>query len=80
MLLPYFEGIDAQQSPFLEQRYGLDRDQFKPVLDEFYTLHGWDAKNGWPSQESLSELDLEDVYEPMIDGAKKAKERVPESR
>ena len=79
MLLPYFEGIDAQQSPFLDKRYGLDRVQFKPVLDEFYTLHGWDAEKGWPTQESLIKLDLEDVYEPMVDGATKAEERLSES-
>ena len=74
MLLPYFEGTETSQNPFLEKRYGLDREQFKPVLDEFYALCGWDPGTGWPTRERLTELDLVDVYEPMVEGAKKAKE------
>jgi len=53
----------------LKKRYGLEREQFKPVVDEFYALHGWDAESGWPTRERLRELDLEDVYEPMVAGA-----------
>jgi aldehyde:ferredoxin oxidoreductase len=73
IVLPYFEQIELYQSPFLQKRYGLDREQFKSVVDEFYGLHGWDAESGWPTRERLRELDLEDVYEPMISGAAKAK-------
>ena len=69
MVLPYFEQTELYQSPFLEKRYGLEREQFKPVVDEFYALHGWDAETGWPTRERLRELDLEDVYEPMVAGA-----------
>jgi aldehyde:ferredoxin oxidoreductase len=68
-VLPYFERTEPQQNPFLDKRYGLDREQFKPVLDEFYTLHGWDTERGWPTRERLHALGLEDVYEPMVDGA-----------
>jgi len=39
------------------------------LRDEFYALHGWDAERGWPTLERLRELDMEDVYEPMVDGA-----------
>jgi aldehyde:ferredoxin oxidoreductase len=74
MVLPYFEQPELYQSPFLDRRYGLDRGQFKPVMDEFYGLHGWDVERGWPTRERLRELDVEDVYEPMIDGASKARE------
>jgi len=77
MLLPYFERKEALQSPFLDKRYGLDREQFEPVLDEFYALHGWDRR-GCPTQESLGELGLADVYEPMVAGAERAKEELPE--
>ena len=73
-VLPYFEQTELCQSPFLEERYGLDREQFKPVMDEFYALHGWDPASGWPTRERLRELDLEDLYEPMIDGASSARE------
>jgi hypothetical protein len=46
-LLNYFERLEYSKSPYLEQRYGLDREQFDPVLDEFYALHGWDPQRGW---------------------------------
>jgi hypothetical protein len=68
-VLPYFERTEPHQNPFLDKRYGLDREQFKPVLDEFYTLHGWDTERGRPTRERLHALGLEDVYKPMVDGA-----------
>ena len=69
MVLPFFEQEESFANPLLGEKYGLDRRQFKPVLDEFYTLHGWDTERGWPTYQRLSELDLEDVYEPMVEGA-----------
>jgi aldehyde:ferredoxin oxidoreductase len=72
-VLPYFERTEPYQNPLLDKRYSLDREQFKPVLDEFYTLHGWDIERGWPTQERLRELGLEDAYEPMLDGAERIK-------
>ena len=77
-VLPYFERTEAGQNPLLERRYGVDREQFKPVLDEFYALHGWDTERGWPTSERLDELDIGDVYEPMVEGATKAVERRPD--
>jgi len=71
MVLPYFEQTELYQSPFLEKRYALDREQFKPVVDKFYALHGWDIERGWPTQERLRELGLEDVYEPMVEGGER---------
>ncbi len=38
-------------------------------LDQSHTLHGWDIRRGWPTRASLRKLGLEDVHEPMIDGA-----------
>jgi aldehyde:ferredoxin oxidoreductase len=69
MVLPYFERPELYQSLYLDKRYALDRAQFKPVLDEFYALHGWDADTGWPTRQHLCELDMEEVYGPMVDGA-----------
>ena len=77
MLIPYFEQPEAAKSPFLERRFGLDREKFEPVLDEFYALHGWDTERGWPTRERLMELDLEDVHGPMLEGALRAKETQP---
>ena len=70
-VLPYFERKEPYQNPFLDKRHALDREQFKPVLDEFYNLHGWDTKRGWPTRKRLHELGLEDVYKPMVDGAER---------
>jgi aldehyde:ferredoxin oxidoreductase len=75
MILPYFERSEVGQNPLLERRHGLDRAQFKPVMDEFYTLHGWDAEKGWPTAERLRELGMSSMYEPMVKGAAEARER-----
>jgi hypothetical protein len=72
MVLPYFERTERYQSPFLDQRYGLDRAQFAPVLDTFYALHGWDAGSGWPTRTTMRALGMGDLYEPMIRGADRA--------
>jgi aldehyde:ferredoxin oxidoreductase len=76
-VLPSFEYRENWQSPALDQRYGLDRAQFAPVMDEFYDLQGWDRENGWPTQERLAALGLWDVYEPMMDGAHAARAQRP---
>jgi aldehyde:ferredoxin oxidoreductase len=73
MVLPYFEEPELHQSAYLDRRHGLDRRQFAPLLDEFYALHGWDAECGWPTEDRLIELGLKDVYQPMLDGAARAK-------
>lgn len=71
-VLPYFERTEPYQNPFLDRRYGLDRELFEPVLDEFYALHRWDTRTGWPTRERLGELGMADLYEPMVDGAARA--------
>ena len=70
-VLPYFERRELYRSPFLDERYGLDREQFRPVIDEFYALHGWDVERGWPTRAHLRGLGLADVYDPMVKGASK---------
>jgi hypothetical protein len=77
-VLPYFEREEAYQNPLLEKRHGLDRAQFTPVMDEFYELRGWGVETGWPSLERLCDLGLSDVYEPMVQGAAQAKQRLEE--
>ena len=68
-VLPYFDQLESHQNPLLEKRYGLDREKFRPVLDEFYSLHGWDPATGWPTKERLEVLGLNGIYEQMIAGA-----------
>jgi aldehyde:ferredoxin oxidoreductase len=39
----------------------LDRKKYEAMLDEYYTLHGWDIKTGIPNKKKLEELGLADV-------------------
>ncbi len=67
MVLPFFERPEALTSPFLGERVGLDRDQFRPVLDRLYSLLGWDPETGWPTRDKLEALGLAELYAPMVD-------------
>jgi aldehyde:ferredoxin oxidoreductase len=71
-VLPYFQEPELHQNVYLDRRHSLDRERFRPVQDAFYALHGWDAERGWPTEERLRELGMEDVYQDMIDGAARA--------
>jgi hypothetical protein len=47
----------------------------KPIVRNVYrfrSMNGWDVERGWPTRARLYELDLEDVYGPMVEGAAKA--------
>ena len=35
------------------------------MLDEYYTLRGWDLKRGWPTHATLDRLGLSEVVERM---------------
>jgi hypothetical protein len=71
-VLSYFDRPELMSNPLLEQRHGLDRQRFKPVLDRFYRLHGWDPQTGRPTKERLEALGLKGVHEPMVAGARQA--------
>ena len=77
-LLPYYERPEVDVNPLLGERYGLDREQFAPVLTEFYALHGWDA-NGQPTKEGMDALGMGDLYKPMVQGAAAANSRQQEA-
>ena len=47
-------------------------------MDDYYRYQGWDVESGWPTQERLAELGMADVYEPMVAGAERAQESLPE--
>ena len=74
-VLPYFERTEPYRNPYLDRRHSLDREQFRPVVDQFYQLHGWDTERGWPTRERLRELGMGDFYEPMVAGAEAAGRR-----
>ena len=60
------------------ERMRLDRAQFMPVMDEYYSLRGWDVRTGWPTKERLVHLDLDGVHDDMVAGAVKAEKHLPE--
>jgi hypothetical protein len=76
-VLPYFSYKENWGNPLLGARQRLDAQQFAPVMDAYYRLRGWDLERGWPSAERLAQLDLAQVYEPMVAGAQAAQERLP---
>jgi aldehyde:ferredoxin oxidoreductase len=60
-VIPYFERVESWANPFIGRGLGLDREKFAAVLDEYYTLCGWDTVTGRPTQAKLQELGLPDV-------------------
>ena len=78
MVLPSFEYLENWQNPLLDKRYALDREQFQPVMDDYYALQGWDIETGWPTAERMAELGMSEVYDEMVAGAARAKEVLPE--
>lgn len=43
----------------------LDAERWNAMLDEYYTLHGWDVKTGWPTYESLTASGLGHVADKL---------------
>ena len=43
----------------------IDKDKFEKMLDEYYSLHGWD-ENGFPKKETLERLGLDKEPSQMI--------------
>jgi hypothetical protein len=68
-VLPSFEYEENWPNPFLGRRQGLDREQFRAVLDDYYSLLGWDLETGWPTRQRLAELGLHGVYDDMMGAA-----------
>jgi hypothetical protein len=77
-VIPSFEYDENWVNPELGVRMALDRDQFLPLMDEYYRLRGWDVKTGWPTPEKLESLGLGDVHGEMVAGAQAARQRLPE--
>ncbi|MBN1642678.1 MAG: hypothetical protein JXA09_15695 [Anaerolineae bacterium] len=47
--------------------------RFRPVVDAFYHLHGWDVERGWPTLARMDALGLGDLYPERVAGALRAK-------
>ena len=48
------------EEPLEKEEARIGRESYEKMLDEYYTLRGWDL-DGVPSKEKIKELDLE-VY------------------
>ena len=36
------------------------------MLDEYYDLHGWEKKTGWPTKKTLINLGLQQILEKLM--------------
>lgn len=43
----------------------LSKEGVDHMLDEYYTLHGWDKETGWQTTKCLDELELNEVKEQL---------------
>ena len=43
------------------------KEAFEKAKDEYYRLRGWDLRTGWPTEEKLKKLSLEDVARKLSD-------------
>lgn len=41
------------------------KEELSGMLDEYYTLHGWDLKTGWPTRETLESLGMTDIAKEL---------------
>jgi hypothetical protein len=64
-VIPYFEQVENWANPLVGERVGLDRAQFATLLDEYYTLRGWDTTTGRPTRTRLEALGLKDVADGL---------------
>jgi len=60
-IIPEFERVENWVNPSVGEKVGVDRERFAALLDEYYTLLGWDTETGRPTQVKLRELGLSDV-------------------
>jgi aldehyde:ferredoxin oxidoreductase len=66
-VIPHFERVENWTNPVIGERMKLDRQQFAVLLDEYYTLRGWDPVSGRPTREKLEELGLSDVADELAE-------------
>ncbi len=66
-VIPYFEQVENWANPCVGEKMRLDRDLFSKLLDEYYSLRGWDPKTGRPTCHRLKELELADVADDLAE-------------
>ncbi|MCK5786492.1 MAG: hypothetical protein KAH54_08025 [Candidatus Sabulitectum sp.] len=66
-VIPYFEKTEQQTNPLIGKQVALNPEKFKKVMDEYYTLRGWDKGTGRPTVETLKKFDLRKEAEELGD-------------
>jgi aldehyde:ferredoxin oxidoreductase len=66
-VIPYFEQVENWVNPSIGRGIGLDREKFAKLLDEYYTLRGWNPETGRPTRAKLEELGLSDVADVLAE-------------
>ena len=64
-IIPYLSYPEARPSPLLGERLGVDPEHFRALMDEFYSLRGWDRRTGWPTYDALKQLHMEDIADGL---------------
>jgi len=75
-VLPAFEYDENWINPEIGERMALERQAFASVMDAYLRLRGWDVETGWPTRETLERLGMAEAYDPMVEGARKARQRL----
>ena len=60
LVIPYFEQLEQQTNPFIGNTVAMEGEKFRNVMDEYYTLRGWDIKMGRPTLETMKRFSLRD--------------------
>jgi len=60
-ILPYLQRPEGTISPYLGQRMVVDPQRFRALLDECYTMRGWDPHTAAPTAETLQALGLAEL-------------------
>ncbi|MDP2718341.1 MAG: aldehyde ferredoxin oxidoreductase family protein [Dehalococcoidia bacterium] len=63
-LPPMYYDIPIDSGPYKGQTV-MQKDQVEKMLDEYYTLRGWDVKTGVPLRKTLERLDMKDVADDL---------------
>ena len=61
--------LPPQRTPILQPSH-IDHETWERMLDEYYSLHGWDAESGLQTVDSLEAVDLKAVADRLEEAGK----------
>ena len=59
-----FLEMAVNKGPYAGER--LDFQKWNQMLDEYYDIHRWDKKTGWPTKKTLIDLGLKQILEKLV--------------